>query len=110
MQRILDLPAEPALRSAQIIGYALGQWGDYPALVGGKQGQVVSGSAYLVRSEEQAQNRAYKVFPCWIFFQDDKSSEMASGTTFLYAGDQKAWLEPRFDRKLGALPMGGKPR
>ena len=116
LQRILDLPAEPALRPGQIVGYALGQRGDYPALVDGKQGQVVSGSAYLVQSEEQAQKlahyetRAYKVFPCWIFFQDDKSSDMASGTTFLYAGDQKALLEQRFDRKLGALPMGGKLR
>lgn len=116
LKRILDLPEEPELRPAQIIGYALGKWGDYPALVDGKQGQVVSGSAYLVQSEEQAQKlayyetRAYKVFPCWIFFKDDKSSEMASGNTFMYAGDQKALLEQRFDQKLWTLLMGGKLR
>lgn len=116
LKRILDLPEEeePELRPAQIIGYALGKWGDYPALVDGEQGQVVSGSAYLVQSEEQAQKlayyetRAYKVFPCRILFMDDKSPAAASGKTFMYAGDQKALLEQRFDRKLWALLMGGK--
>ena len=107
LKRILDLPEEePELRPAQIIGYALGKWGDYPALVDGEQGQVVSGSAYLVQSEEQAQKlayyetRAYKVFPCRILFIDDKSPAAASGKTFMYAGDRKALLEQRFDRKL----------
>lgn len=116
LKRILDLPEEeePELRPAQIIGYALGKWGDYPALVDGEQGQVVSGSAYVVQSEEQAQKlahyetKAYKVFPCQIRFTDDKSPAEESGKTFMYAGDQKALLEQRFDRKLWALQMGGK--
>ena len=115
LKRILDLPEEePELRPAQIIGYALGKWGDYPALVDGEQGQVVSGSAYIVPSEEQAQKlahyetKAYKVFSCQIQFTDDKSPAEISGKTFIYAGDQKALLEQRFDRKLWALQMGGK--
>ena len=110
LKRISNLPEEGLeLRPAQIIGYVLGKWGDNPALVYDEQGQVVSGSAYLVRSEEQAQKlayyetKAYKVFPCWILFTDDKSPAATSGKTFMYAGDQKALLEKRFDCKLWAL-------
>ena len=114
---ILDLPEEeePELRPAQIIGYALGKWGDYPALVDSEQEQVVSGSSYIVQSEDQAQKlahyetKAYKVIPCRIrFTDDDKSPAEVSGKTFMYAGDQKALLEQRFDRKLWALQMGEK--
>lgn len=114
---ILDLPEEeePELRPAQIIGYTLGKWGDYPALVDGEQRQVVSGSSYIVQSEDQAQKlahyetKAYKVIPCRIRFTgDDKSPAEVSGKTFMYAGDQKALLEQRFDRKLWALQMGEK--
>lgn len=116
LKRILDLPEEeePELRPAQITGYALGKWGEYPALVDGEQDQVVSGSAYLVQSEEQAQKledyetRTYNVIPCRIRFVDDKSPAAVSGRTFMYAGDQKALLEQRFDRKLWALLMDGK--
>lgn len=76
LEWILDLPEEeePELRPAQIIGYALGKWGDYPALVDSEQEQVVSGSSYIVQSEDQAQKlahyetKAYKVIPCRIRF------------------------------------------
>ena len=39
-------------------------------------GQVISGYAYIVQSDEEAQKlaydepKAYKVSPCWIFFMD----------------------------------------
>ncbi|EEP76125.1 predicted protein [Uncinocarpus reesii 1704] len=114
IKRILDLAEEPKVRKAQIIGYALGKWGDYPALIDGEQGQVVSGAAYLVESEEQAEKlayyetNAYKVAPCWIFFTDNGTPAEASGKTFEYAGDPKALLEQRFDRKLWALQMGNR--
>lgn len=48
LQRILDLHDEPKLRKADIIGYALAKWCDYPALIDGQQDQVVSGSVYAV--------------------------------------------------------------
>lgn len=90
LKRILDLPegGEPKFRPAKIIGYALAKWGDYPALIDGEQGQVVSGSAWLVQDVEQArkfayyETKAYKVFPCRIRFTDDEAPEVVSGRTF----------------------------
>ncbi|KAN0073374.1 hypothetical protein V8E54_008594 [Elaphomyces granulatus] len=114
LKRIIDLQEEPRLRKAQLIGYALSKWGDYPALIDGKQGQLVSGYAYLVQCEEEAQKlayyetNAYKVASCWVFFTDGDEPSEAPGKTFMYAGDAKALLEQRFDRKLWTLQMGGK--
>lgn len=102
LKRVLDLPEEeePELRPAQIIGYALCKRPDRPALVNGVPGQVVNGSAYLVKSEEQARKLAdyaagayQKEFPCGIQLMDDKSLDVKSGTTFVHAGDQRALLE-----------------
>ena len=101
LKRILDLPQEgkePELRPAQIIGYALNKRGDYPALVDSEQGQVFSGSAYLVQSGEQAQKlacyatRAYKVFPCRIRFMDDEAPAVVSGRTNTYQGQTDVGL------------------
>jgi gamma-glutamylcyclotransferase (GGCT)/AIG2-like uncharacterized protein YtfP len=114
LKRILDLPEEPELRTAQIVGYAECKWGDYPALINGEPGQAISGCACLVQSEEQAQKlasyetKAYKASTCWISFADNESPSAASGKTFMYAGDERALLEQRFDRKLWALQMGGR--
>lgn len=114
LQSILDLQEEPQLRKAQIIGYALAKWGDYPALIDGEQGQIVSGYAYLVHSEEEArklqyyETKAYKVTPLWIYFMDDGTPAEVSGKGFIYARDSRALLEQRFDRKLWALQMGDK--
>ena len=55
LKRILDLPKEPQLRKAEVNGFAIAKWGNYPALINGKQEDVVTGSTYLVRSEEEAQ-------------------------------------------------------
>lgn len=114
LKRILDLQEEPQMRKAQIIGYALAKWGDYPALIDGELSQIVSGYAYLVQSGEEAQKlqyyetNAYKVAPLWIYFTDDGIPAEVSGKGFAYAGDAKALLEQRFDRKLWALQMGDK--
>ena len=132
LKRILDLDLpdsqpehEPTLRPARIVGsYALAKWGDYPALINSEEagpGNVIPGRAYLVRSEEQArkleryETRAYEVCPCWILFEDEdedkdgrdgEQEEGVEGRTFVYAGDERALLEGRFDRKLWALQMG----
>ena len=80
------------------------------ALIDGKQGQLVSGYAYLVKCEEETQKlahcetNAYRV----VFFTDGDEPSEAPGKTFMYAGDAKALLEQRFDRKLWTLQMGGK--
>ncbi|PYH30159.1 gamma-glutamylcyclotransferase family protein [Aspergillus neoniger CBS 115656] len=110
--RILDLPEEPRLRKAEVTGYAIAKWGDYPALIKGNEGQVVSGSAYLVKSEEEAQKlaryetNAYEVVDCLIFFKDGEQPDEASGKVFVYAGDAQALVERRFDRVLWGRQMG----
>ena len=114
VKRILDLPEEPQLREAEIFGYAVVKWGDYPALINSKQGDVVTGSAYLVRSEEEAQKlsyyetNAYEVADCWVYFKDEKEPKETGGRVFIYAGDAQALLEQRFDRKLWSRQMEGK--
>jgi hypothetical protein len=65
-------------------------------LIDGKQGQLVSGYAYLVKCEEEAQKlahyetNAYSVVACWVFFTDGDEPSEAPGKTFMYAGDAKA--------------------
>ncbi|KAE8314589.1 hypothetical protein BDV41DRAFT_533295 [Aspergillus transmontanensis] len=114
LQRIIDLTEEPKLRRAKVIGYNIAKWGDYPALINGEQGQVASGYAYLVRSEEEAgklaeyETRAYKVAPCRIFFRDGEEPKEVGGKVFMYTGDAQALLEGRFDRKLWERQMGGR--
>ena len=113
---ILDLPLEEELHlwKSQVVGYATAKWGDYPALINGESGQVVSGYSYLVQSEEQVQKlayyetKAYESRECWIFFMDDEAPGEVEGKTFMYAGDAKALLEKRFDRKLWERQMGEK--
>jgi gamma-glutamylcyclotransferase (GGCT)/AIG2-like uncharacterized protein YtfP len=112
LQRIIDLPEEPVMRKAKLIGYALAKWGDYPALIDGESGQEVHGYAYLVQTKEEAQKlayyetNAYTEAHCLIYF-DEEPIEV-SGKTFVYAGDAKALLEQRFDRKLWLHQTGGK--
>ncbi|KAH8434846.1 gamma-glutamylcyclotransferase family protein [Aspergillus melleus] len=116
LQRIIDSPDEPELRKSELVGYALAKWGDYPALIDGEQGQVVSGSAYLVKSQDEAdklayyETNAYRVAYCYIDFTDGNEPTGAMGRVFMYAGDAKALLEQRFDRKLWELQMGMKLR
>ncbi|KAJ5173223.1 hypothetical protein N7492_005816 [Penicillium capsulatum] len=105
LQRIIDLPEKPKLRQAKVIGYALAKWGDYPALIDGESGQEIPGSAYMVQTEEEAKKLArYETSDeeahCLIYFDDNEELMEVSGKTFVYAGDAKALLEQRFDRKL----------
>lgn len=114
LKRIIDLPEEPKMRKAKLVGYALGKWGDYPALIDGEPGQEVSGYAYIVQSEEEAQKlsyyetNAYEEAHCLIYFVDEEEPAQAPGKTFKYAGDAKALLEQRFDRNLWLHQMAGK--
>ncbi|GKZ26587.1 hypothetical protein AbraIFM66951_002814 [Aspergillus brasiliensis] len=114
VKRILDLPEEPHLRKAEVTGYAIAKWGDYPALINGNQRQVITGSAYLVKSKEEArklasyETNAYEVADCIIFFKDEQEPDKAGGKVFVYAGDAQALLEGRFDRKLWGKQMGGR--
>ncbi|EED18150.1 conserved hypothetical protein [Talaromyces stipitatus ATCC 10500] len=88
------------------------KWGDYPALIDGKQGEVVTGYACIVQTKEEAQKlsyyetSAYEVVSCRIYFKDEEVSK----ELLWYAGDTQALLEQRFDRKLWKLQMGDKLR
>ncbi|KAJ5804924.1 hypothetical protein N7474_010811 [Penicillium riverlandense] len=114
LQRIIDLPEEPKMRKAKLLGYTLGKWGDYPALIDGKPGQEIPGYAYIVQSEEEAhklahyETNAYEEAHCLIYFVDNEEPAEAPGKTFRYAGDANALLEQRFDRKLWLHQMAGK--
>lgn len=114
LQRIIDLPEEPKMRKAKLIGYALAKWGDYPALIDGESGQEIPGYAYIVQTEEEAEKlayyetNAYEEAHCLIYFVDNEEPAEAPGKTFVYAGDANALLEQRFDRKLWLHQMTGK--
>ncbi|XRM47133.1 hypothetical protein ABZX51_010133 [Aspergillus tubingensis] len=112
--QVARIPEEPRLRKAEVTGYAIAKWGDYPALITGNEGQVVSGSAYLVKSEEEAEKlaryetNAYEAVDCLIFFTDEEQPDEAEGKVFVYAGDAQALVERRFDRVLWGRQMGGR--
>lgn len=114
LQRIVDLPEDPKMGKAKLVGYALEQWGDYPALIDGEQDQEVPGYAYFVQSEEEAQKFAYYETNTYeeahglIYFVVNKEPAEAPGKTFVYAGNANALLEQRFDCKLWMHHMAGK--
>lgn len=54
------------------------------------------------------ERNAYEEARCLIFFTDGKVPSEASGRTFIYAGDAKALLEQRFDRKLWSRQTAGR--
>ncbi|KAJ5088301.1 hypothetical protein N7456_011917 [Penicillium angulare] len=114
LKNTIDLPEEPKMRKAKVIGYALAKWGDYPALIDGDSGQDVHGYAYIVQTKEEAEKlasyetTAYMEAPCLIYFDDDEEPVEVPGKTFVYAGDAQALLEKRFDRKLWLRQTAGK--
>lgn len=102
------------MRKAKLVGHALGKWGDYPALIDGAPGQEVPGYAYIVQSEEEGrklanyETNAYEEEHCLIYFVNEEEPVQAPGKTLKYAGDAKALLGLRFDRKLWLHQMAGK--
>jgi gamma-glutamylcyclotransferase (GGCT)/AIG2-like uncharacterized protein YtfP len=112
LKRVLDLQEEPELRKAQIVGYSVAKWSHYPTLLDGPPGNVISGYAYMVQSEDHEhklaryETNAYKVAPCHITFTDGLSPSQLVGKTFMYAGGPKVLLEKRFDHMLWARQIG----
>lgn len=112
LKEIIGLPEEPIFRPAKIVGYSLTWWGQYRALIGGPQGNVIDGLVFLVPTKE-AEDRlaryetdAYEVAYCNITFTDDVEPHSVSGKTFRYAGDAKALVAGKFDRSLWEKRMG----
>lgn len=75
---------------------------------------MVTGAAYLVKSEEEEEKLAryetntYEVVDCLIFFKDGEQPDETEGKVFVYAGDAQALVERRFDRVLWGRQMGGR--
>lgn len=113
---ILDLPNEPALRPAKVVGYEKKLWGQYPALVP-KQDGVVHGMVFDVSTVEQGAKLAayethnYNAVPCWIRYQDveGETDNKISGYTFLYAGNSRDLSEGEFDLNTWLKRMRRKP-
>ena len=119
LSEILGLPENPTLRPANIVGYSLKLWGQYPALINGPPGAVVEGMVYEVEHEEHAQRlaeyetQAYRPAPCLIRFVDGKEPEEVTGTTFKYVGNPMDLSEGAFDlgvwlKRMGRAGTGAK--
>lgn len=112
LKQVLGLKDEPKLRPAKVFGYALSSWGQYPALIDGSSGTEVAGYAYQVQSVDHEyklayyETNAYKLRICKIHFSDDEEPGLATGNTFIYAGDAEALRAGRFDRILWEMQMG----
>ncbi|KAJ5822485.1 hypothetical protein N7447_004825 [Penicillium robsamsonii] len=52
LQQIIYLPDKQKVRKANVIGYTIAEWGDYPAIIEGHPYQEIDGYAYIVQSEE----------------------------------------------------------
>ncbi|KAK8002426.1 hypothetical protein PG989_002145 [Apiospora arundinis] len=112
LAEVLGVDEAPTLRPAKIIGYRLTNWGDYKALIDGKSGEEVLGVACEITTPEDEhklayyETNAYCLAPCLVDFTDGQEPVQVSANTFMYAGDEVALQEGRFDRKLWELQMG----
>lgn len=112
LSEVLNLPQKPTIRPAELIGYSLKLWGQYPALVNGPTGAVVEGMVCEIETEKHAkrlaqyETSAYDRAPCRIRFTDGKEPEEVSGTTFVYAGNPMDVSEGRFDLGVWLRRMG----
>lgn len=102
LQHVLDLPAPPPLRPAEVVGLHLKMWGPYPALVDGAPGEVVRGMAYEVRGGgahkdllAQYETACYR--PRLYQIQVQGQPERVLGTTFVWSGDAAELEEGAFD-------------
>ncbi|KAJ8130171.1 hypothetical protein O1611_g3462 [Lasiodiplodia mahajangana] len=112
LRHVLDIEEQPIFRPAKITGYELSSWGQYLALIDGAKDARVTGCAYQVQTLEhdeklaRYETDAYKVHRCMIEFTDGNEPVEVYGNTFIYAGDAKALVEGRFDRRLWQIRMG----
>lgn len=103
LQRVLGLRYRPRnLVPAEIVGYHVQMWGQYPALIDGPPGNVVKGMAYEVEGREDKDKLAayetnnYKEHKCSIRLE---GGAQLSGTTFEWAGDMDELKDGSFDLK-----------
>ncbi len=96
LTRVLRLDEPPVFYPASVTGGHLTKTpcGRYNALVHGRSGESVQGSAYLVKSrtEEDAlrdyETEMYEVVRCLISFEEKGQMKTVHGLTFLYCGEE----------------------
>ncbi|KAI9784556.1 MAG: hypothetical protein M1839_001778 [Geoglossum umbratile] len=98
LAKVLDLPNQPVLRSAKIIGYRCMLWGPYPALIDDRFRGTVRGVVYEVQSPEERkllesyETDRYENRACRIVLEDDTK---VVGRTFRWKGkiEDLEWTE-----------------
>lgn len=112
LSEVLQLDYVPVLRRAQVIGYSLKLWGQYPALVDGPGGAVVQGSIFEVSDEIAAaklahyETNAYRPRPCLIRVANGDKEDIIGGYTFKYAGNPADLNDGAFDLGTWLKRMG----
>lgn len=99
LSEVIDSSTTPTLKPAQIIGYELKLWGQYPAVVD-KQDGVVEGSVFEVLDEAAAEKLAYyetnnyRPEPCNIYYKDGSQK---TGYLFKFCWDPNDLSEGSFN-------------
>jgi hypothetical protein len=95
LQEVLQLPALPALKPARVKSYKIMLWGQYPALVDGRNNSYVDGIAYVVETEKQQkmlthyETDVYSVEGIRITIE----GKVVSGRTFMWTDDPSELME-----------------
>lgn len=90
LQHVLDLPALPELKPAEVVGLHIKMWGPYPALINGEPGEALRGMAYEVEDGEQKYQLARYETECYRtrnFYISVLGEMKVLGTTFAWNGD-----------------------
>ncbi|KAI9774190.1 MAG: hypothetical protein M1839_001892 [Geoglossum umbratile] len=102
LAKVLNLPNQPVLRPAKIIGYRCMLWGPYPALIDDHFRGTVHGAVYEVQSPEERkllesyETDRYENSACQIVLEDDTE---VIGRTFQWKGKMEDLVEGVFDLK-----------
>jgi hypothetical protein len=109
LKEVLDLPSDPTLHNAIVVGYEILPWGPHKVLVEGEPGQVVQGVAFLVETKEYAdtlefyETGNYELGACNIIFTTSPDGEPTGreepGRVFMYRGDSEKLRKGEFDRE-----------
>lgn len=111
LREILGLYDAPSLRPAQIVGYKVRLWGQYPAIVDFPY-TVVKGSIYEVIDESTAAKLAayetsnYRPAPCIIDLVGDDGEERIDGYVFKFCGNFNDLTDGEFDLTRWLQLMG----
>ncbi|KAF1349794.1 hypothetical protein BDV97DRAFT_175495 [Delphinella strobiligena] len=116
LRDVLGIDELPHLRPATVVGYACRTWGQYPALVDGDMGEVVSGRAWELSDVNYAkrlmeyETNSYSIKAAQIFYTDSLSPKDELGWTFKFTGRKTELSDEKFDLDVWLKRMGRAPR